>query len=184
MENNSQSRDFPKKRRGRPRVFNPEMEAILRGSFSDKTQRGIQNKFYLLRAFRLVQNDPALKWLYDKEAETIKSVILSELGRITSDTDLLNMAREICNLKPRTRDAVLLIRAFRKSEKTLAPTVSERPVRLSDPPEPEHSQEEEKKPIEATPGVIQEEKVQSPAEENESGTGFTIWGYDETPPKL
>jgi hypothetical protein len=118
MENN-QSKSFPKRGRGRPKVFDSQMEAVLKGSFSDKTQRGLQNKFYLLRAFRLVKNDPALRWLYDKEAETIQSTILAELGRIDRDEDLLIMARQICVLRPKARDAILLIRTCRKSKRAI-----------------------------------------------------------------
>jgi hypothetical protein len=184
MENKIQSKDFPKKG-GRPRIFDSQMEAVLEGSFPDKTHRSLQNKFFLLRAFRLVKNDPALKWLYDKEAQTIKSVILTELGRIAGDGDLLNLARQVCTLKPRTRDGILLIRTWRKSKKAVTPsarvnenlspigniqTIHESQIRPLAHPEPEEPKEEGKDPEE-------------PKGEALSRT-FAIWNYDEDAPKL
>jgi hypothetical protein len=48
-------------------------------------------------------------WLVDRQAcqrgeKAWKRIILSELGRIDDDDALRNVARQICALKPRTRD--------------------------------------------------------------------------------
>ena len=45
-----------------------------------------------------------------------RPTILAELGRIPDDQDLKAMAGRICQLKPQTKDAVLLIRRWRKGQ--------------------------------------------------------------------
>jgi hypothetical protein len=161
ISENNQPQDFSKKqKKGRPRLLNCDMEAILKSSFSEnKTHRSLQNKFYLLRSFRLIKSDPALGWLY-QEGESIRATILSELGRIDRDEDLLTLARELCALKPKTRDAIILIRTFRKSKQVIAPPATRE---HTDPPTPIEPEQREMEP---------------------TGTGFAIWPYEEPPPKL
>jgi hypothetical protein len=117
----------PKKKRGRPRM-NPEMEDMAKDVghldyHSDR--RHIQNCLHGLHA-RLVilkaQDPNRFVWLVDSP-EAIKAgtatgdfrkrTIMSELGRIDDDDDLLSIAEQVCELKPNTQDAVAMIRRWR-----------------------------------------------------------------------
>lgn len=113
---------------GRPRVLAPEYEQALQQLFPDvQSHRHLQNVACRQRALVLLSDDPAYRWLCDPEAmqqgkrlspsqKAWRPTILAELGRIPDDQDLKAMAGRICQLKPRTKDAVLLIRRWRKGQ--------------------------------------------------------------------
>jgi hypothetical protein len=107
----------------------PAYEQALQQLFPDiGSRRHLQNVACRQRALALLSEDPAYRWLCDPEAMQAKPrpsaqkswrpTILAELGRIPGDEDLKAMAGQICQLKPKTRDAVLLIRGWRKGKES------------------------------------------------------------------
>jgi hypothetical protein len=98
---------------GRPKL-NPVMEEELKasGQWDPESQprRTLQNKLHALRARVAISEAEAperFAWLMNKEC------ILSELGRINDVDDLLGTALNMCDQKPNTRDAVVMIRHAR-----------------------------------------------------------------------
>lgn len=117
------SEKFSENRRGRPVVMSAEDEAILNafGLFTEcHTRRSKLNVFYRQRAIGILK-DGDYKWLFDESAimkgtdgkKHIQPTILTELGRIDDDEAMRDVALQICKLKPKTRDAVLMIRRVR-----------------------------------------------------------------------
>ena len=119
-----------RRRRGRPRVLAPEYLQALQHLFPDiQSRRHLQDVACRQRALALLTDDPACRWLCDPEAmqrgqpsgplqKSWRPGILAELGRIPDDEDLKALAGEICKVKPRTKDAVLLIRRWRKGKES------------------------------------------------------------------
>jgi hypothetical protein len=90
------------------------LERFLRSLYPQvKTARGLQQKQHEARAVLLVMDQPDLRWLFDPQKGTCRTTILSELGKIESDDLLVEMAREICRRRPKSRDAVAAIRRIR-----------------------------------------------------------------------
>ncbi len=84
-------------------------EAAIRVAYPDvKTRRGIQNKAYAMRAFKLLQGQEGLKWLIDPDRYFLRENVLAELGRFSDDADLIAMAHDLCETdpKPTGREAV------------------------------------------------------------------------------
>jgi hypothetical protein len=111
------------KKRGRPKAFPDELMKLYEagGLFLDVgSERQRQNIAYRMRAAGLLKDDPErFGWLYDLRAgqrgekKAWKPTILSELGRIRDDEELKEVASEVCKLRPKTRDAVSMIRRYR-----------------------------------------------------------------------
>jgi hypothetical protein len=89
---------------------------------NNKTRRGRNNIYYQQRAMSLIGSgdNPEFYWLANgpemwagDRVKAWRPSILAELGRIADDESLLSIAREICQLKPKSRRAVELIRQFR-----------------------------------------------------------------------
>jgi hypothetical protein len=119
------SENPPKTKRGRPPVLDPQQVARLRGFFPDiRTVRGLQGRANALRAMNVLDHAPAFNWLCStKEAVSagqgkLRFTILSELGRVEDD-DLKALARQLCQERPRSKDAVAMIRRWRTGK---APT--------------------------------------------------------------
>jgi hypothetical protein len=108
-----------KRKRGRPRVINRAAEKMVNFVSPDiKTVRGKQDTFYCLRAVDILMMDSRFTWIVDPEKMKAgtggwKKSILSELGRIWNHEDLKAVALRICELKPKTKDAVAMIRLCR-----------------------------------------------------------------------
>jgi hypothetical protein len=94
----------------------------------NRSPRHLQNFSYQARAQSLleplVSTHPELRWLYDHEAiwrgeGTYRQTIVQALGRIDHDDTLIAVARRLCELKPRAREALAMIRRFRKVQKPL-----------------------------------------------------------------
>ena len=111
--------NISKKKRGRPKLLDDSHLALVRYATDAKTTRHQQNVHYSLRAIGMLSNDPRFKWLCDGKAmmkgaqHSYRPTILAELGRIENDDDLKAVALRICKLKPKVRDAVVMIRRFR-----------------------------------------------------------------------
>lgn len=71
-----------------------------------------QEVAYQTRAMEVLCDDPEDRyaWLCDPVTQVIRVGILTELGRIDDDDAMRAIAARICELKPRTEDAVAIIR--------------------------------------------------------------------------
>ena len=79
---------------GRPTVFRPEFRAAVVRMYPNlRSMRAITNRCYYQRAYQVIQaadTEIPLDWLYAKKA------ILSELGRIRAEDELLRVAVQLC----------------------------------------------------------------------------------------
>lgn len=108
-------------RRGRPALMNAATEAayVALGLFaSSAPARSKANVHYRQRAMSVLGDN--FKWLFDAEkimveggGEHWKPTILIELGRIEDEGAMKAVATQLCELKPNTRDAVLMVRRLR-----------------------------------------------------------------------
>lgn len=101
----------------------PSRRALAEYAYPDiKTERGLLNVCYRQRALGILQSaaDPQrFAWLCDVkkmtggEADAWQPTILSELGKIADCDALEALALELCELKPKTRAAVALVKRAR-----------------------------------------------------------------------
>jgi hypothetical protein len=95
----------------------PEIQALLRQMNPRvKTERGLLNVAYRLRAVTSLMHIPECSWLYgDKTAEkdTAKSTILIELGKIKDIDVMTATALILCQLKPKGKQGALMVRNIR-----------------------------------------------------------------------
>jgi hypothetical protein len=95
----------------------PEIKALLRQMNPRvKTERGLLNVAYRLRAVTNLMHIPECSWLYgDKTAEkdTAKSTILIELGKIKDIDVMTATALILCQLKPKGKQGALMVRNIR-----------------------------------------------------------------------
>jgi hypothetical protein len=119
MDNEGISENFSEKRkRGRPRLLHPALHEVFAQGQQYASERTIQNASYHIRAFSLLQDEPWAKWLMGYVSQEgkpgqIRKTILAELGRLREDEVLRAVARQICERKPTTKDAVAMIRHYR-----------------------------------------------------------------------
>lgn len=110
-----------KRKRGRPPIMNKDAAALVDWVAGNdvKTRRHKLNVYYRQRAVKVLVNDPRFTWVADEEKMTAgaagawKTGILSELGRIGNVEDMKAFAQVICELKPKTKEAILMIRRAR-----------------------------------------------------------------------
>ncbi len=119
-----------KRQRGRPKLIgSASLRKMIDFCAGDvKTERGRQDVFYRNIALGHLVDDPRFIWLCDKERMTAgapnswKPGILAELGRFDfAGGDILEAASEICRLKPKTKDAIAMIRGWRLGERECTP---------------------------------------------------------------
>ena len=95
----------------------PEIKALLRQMNPRvKTERGLLNVAYMLRAITSLMHIPECSWLYgDKTAEkdTAKSTILMELGKIKDIDVMTATALILCQIKPKGKQGALMVRNIR-----------------------------------------------------------------------
>jgi len=95
----------------------PEIKALLRQMNPRvKTERGLLNVAYMLRAITSLMHIPECSWLCgDKTAEkdTAKSTILIELGKIKDIDVMTATALILCQLKPKSKQGALMVRNIR-----------------------------------------------------------------------
>jgi hypothetical protein len=115
-----------KKKRGRPLEGGQQWRKYLSGlHWEIKTGRGQLNVHYRVMAIRIIcdAKNPKLNWLCEPEgmkAGTSKGqlTILNELGKLYWNKELfLKVAEDLCENKPKTRDAVAFIRRVRLGER-------------------------------------------------------------------
>ncbi len=124
MGNSETASEKPK--RGRPRRFSRDGEAVMLGLYSDKGERQRGNIAYMILAVQRLQRHPdfdagAFRWLWNPGKDDLKHTILSELGRIEDDGEMVLVARDLCAMKPKTKDAVTMIRRLRLGEREPRP---------------------------------------------------------------
>ena len=111
-----------KPKRGRPPAFPPELEAGYDGlALFDgiHSRRGRVNVYYRMQALRALKGIPGVEWVYDEararagEPGAWRQTILIELGRIRDPDAIRKVARQLCELKPTTREAVAMVRRWR-----------------------------------------------------------------------
>jgi hypothetical protein len=105
------------KKRGRPKSISDGELALVRNFFPGNSPRHEHDLVYRQRAVSLLMDNPALAWLCNKEdmkagVNSWKPTILAALGRL-EESDMLVMAKALCDRKPRTKEAVAMIRRFR-----------------------------------------------------------------------
>jgi len=147
-----QAHRFEKRKRGRPKVISDFMEEHLYKPYvysdSVKTRRGHLNEHYRFQALSALivdEEDECIdpqsagfefKWLYDDDVRSHKNprayrkTILAELGRLQDPSLIRAVAREVCALKPRAKDAVVMIRQHRVRQLS-APTMERRDAQLA-----------------------------------------------------
>jgi hypothetical protein len=97
-----------KPKRGRPPLLSAEAMAMWGSLMPGATPRTIQNFYYQFRAQGFLKDDPACGWLTGHGSR--RQLLLSELGRIPNDADLVHVARSICEMKPTAKRGVAMIR--------------------------------------------------------------------------
>lgn len=117
--------NHPNTKRGRPQRFTKASMDCFRGLFPEtKSQRGIMDMAYRIEAIRVLtkdDKDDRFHWLVDKAAcirgeDAWKPTILTELGRIEDEQVMKEIALRICELKPRNKEAVAIIRRYRSKD--------------------------------------------------------------------
>src|SRR5437016_4668522 len=106
-----------KPKRGRPRLYPAAYEAVFR--IDAKHHRSGTNGFYrshALNALGFGQDDVSAEarerysWLFDLQADSMKRTILAELGQVGNAEAIRTYAGQLCEMKPKTREAVLMLR--------------------------------------------------------------------------
>lgn len=85
-------------KRGRPKFEDCQgsLETLKPLYSNIKTRRGLQNKFYELKALKAIKNMEGIEFLFDLKTDNIKSSILTEIGRTGNDEMMRELAGEIC----------------------------------------------------------------------------------------
>jgi hypothetical protein len=116
-------------RRGRPRIHTSEAMAVYRGLWPEHNTRALQNKRYQSRAQAVLQDELGIEWLMDLQKLNqgqkcnYRQTMLQELGRIDNDEHLKAIARQLCEIKPTSIQAIAMIRRWRLGHD--APTSTE-----------------------------------------------------------
>jgi hypothetical protein len=97
-----------KRGRGRPRHYAYAQLVGIASIFPEvQTDRGRRDLIARQRAFSIVKDDPACRWLADSEAmeagtpKAWQPSLLTAIGRVGDDGLLLRLAREVCAAGPR-----------------------------------------------------------------------------------
>jgi hypothetical protein len=140
------SENPPAKKRGRPRRFLDGAYPVAAAHFgSVRTERGQLNMRYAVMAIaQLTEDHPdraRYEWIcpdgavlycwsrtasLQRIAPKLKTTLLAELGRISveyGEDTMRKVALELCETKPKTRDALRWMRAWRLDKPDAVPTV-------------------------------------------------------------
>lgn len=118
MENISKT----KHKGGRPRKHSKEFLTGMRAIYSDyNTDRSINNMIYLGDAQELLMSDEFTYLVDNKKQKLYRTTILIALGRIVNmytngEEMMLKLAREICNEKMNTYEAIDFIKRYRMQD--------------------------------------------------------------------
>ena len=108
-----------KPKRGRPPAMPAEWERLMvrAGAFGDaKSRRSHVDFWYVCGAISALEDtghgfQEPYAWLVNDK--NIRKTVLAELGRIQDEEAIRLCAAKICELKPKTKDAVAMIRRWR-----------------------------------------------------------------------
>ena len=84
-----------------------------------KTERGLLNVAYRMRAHEVLCQIPGCSWLCDKEKilagekDGYKPTILIELGKIRDIDAMIEIALQICDIKPKQKQGALMVKQAR-----------------------------------------------------------------------
>jgi len=84
-----------------------------------KTERGLLNVAYRMRAHEVLCHIPGCSWLCDREKilagekEGYKPTILIELGKIKDIDAMIAIALHICDIKPKQKQGALMVKQAR-----------------------------------------------------------------------
>src|SRR5262245_7533859 len=116
------SENQPARKRGRPEAVPPEALAVYARMFPEiKTRRGLQERCYAGLAIRALSDDPAFEWLVSTREQIaggtsrLRHTILAELGRVSDERMIKEMARLLCKQRPTAKRAAALIRRWRRA---------------------------------------------------------------------
>jgi hypothetical protein len=122
-----------KPKRGRPRRWSPDDEALAKLASPDsRSARHLRDVPYCQRAIITLWDDPGrFGWLVDREkcergispGDCWRPSLLAELGRIDDPEAMMAVAERICEIKPATKEGVRIIRRVRLGR---APAASEK----------------------------------------------------------
>lgn len=87
-----------------------------------RSRRGQVNAAYTVTATLAIGDNPAFHWLYDPGQGHMRTEILAELGRLRDPEAIRVVAGWLCADKPRTKDAIVQIRATRRQTLPLPDT--------------------------------------------------------------
>jgi hypothetical protein len=113
-----------KPKRGRPRILSQELENECRkyGMYQADTRRSNLNEYFYMKAFAALWNynpdgeevaKEEFAYLIHPVTEKMKTVILTELGRLDDPDRIRRNARIICSNKMSTRKAAIKLRQLR-----------------------------------------------------------------------
>lgn len=113
----------PKRGRGRPKkeILDQNGDQLTE-PFIDREETFVSKRahtehIYQMRTFEvLISEDDSREfyWLFGGVSCRFKTTIMAALGRIENDEELREMARLICQMKPKTREALSIIRQHRR----------------------------------------------------------------------
>jgi hypothetical protein len=98
------------------------LDAIHRQMGDTRTPRALQNFAYMAHAIAVLEpllpRHPELRWLYDPDAimrreAHFQQTIMQELGRVQDEGYLVALAIRICELRPKSHEAVKMLRRAR-----------------------------------------------------------------------
>jgi len=118
------------RKRGRPAVLDEATIEVARRFFPEvQSERGLRDVAYRLQAINVLTEDAAFAWLADSKTMMEdgdggwKPGILTELGRLGHSHGVETMkaiARQLCEFKPKTKEAIAMIRRWRSGLATAA----------------------------------------------------------------
>lgn len=108
-------------KKGRPRIDDEYLKVLATTFPNVTTRRGLQNKNYAFNVWKILDLTPNedFTWLLDKAAghankpHFCKWSVLAELGRINDQEVVMDLARQLCRLKPSVKESVAIVRRFR-----------------------------------------------------------------------
>ncbi len=89
-----------------------------------RTERGLLNEAYKMRAHAVLYDVPGCSWLCDREKmlageeDAWKPTILIELGKIKDIEAMIEIALQICDIKPKQKQGALLVKQARLGKDT------------------------------------------------------------------
>jgi hypothetical protein len=125
-------KDFPKIKRGRPRLLDAASENMFRTFVRDgepATLRTIQNSAHSARAIKVLCDGPSLAsvtpetakrlgWLLRPDASGVTHVrksIMYQLGRTKNKTALCIFAERVCEMKPTAQAAIRMLQRWQQT---------------------------------------------------------------------